>query len=75
MAQKKRSNNNIFSSYISPPIPKTQQVVSESKVRTDLMVTDSYNGECRRGTKSRWFATTWWWPAHMMGTLTWRGDY
>jgi len=29
MAQKKKSNNNIFSSYISPPIPKTQQLVSE----------------------------------------------
>jgi len=51
-----------------------QQVVSEPKVRIDLMVTGSYDGECRRGTKSRWFAPTWWWPTHMMGTLTWGGD-
>jgi len=45
-----------------------QQVVSESKVFTDLMVAGSYNGECRRETKSRW------WPTHMMETLTWEGD-
>jgi len=27
--KKKRCNNNIFSSYISPPIPKTQQSISK----------------------------------------------
>jgi len=29
ITQKRKNNNNIFSSYISPPIPKLQQLVSE----------------------------------------------
>jgi len=41
MAQKKRNNNNIFSSYISSPIPKTQHilliVIYKSHVENDSL--------------------------------------
>jgi len=33
------------------PVGFSQQVVLEPKVRTELMMTGSYDGECRRGTK------------------------